>query len=103
MVGDIIFLQHKSNDPKFDVIFDVRDVDNLNAIQFGGYVPMYNLRCGTWSNKGEVLTSDIDSVQAHTDSYTTDSHETGYENDVIDTLLNGLKDVDVDNPFSKIF
>jgi hypothetical protein len=102
-VGDIIFLQHKTNNPKFDVVFDVRDIDNVGAVQFGGYVPMYNLRCGVWSNKGESLTSTIDSVNAHKDSYTTDSQETGYENVVIDTLLNGLKDVDVDNPFAKTF
>lgn len=102
--GDIVFLQHKTNDPKFDHVFEVRDVNVVNPLQFGGYIPMWSITASVWMNKGESIESSIPSIQHHKDKYDNEMENHSNESStIIEEMLNGLANFDKDNPFAKTF
>jgi hypothetical protein len=102
--GDILFLQHKTFDPKFDHVFEVRDVNLVNPLQFGGYVPMWSINASVWMNKGENIDSNIPSLQQHKETYTQEMENHSNESaTIISEMLSGLANMDKDNPFTKTF
>ena len=104
--GDILWLQHKTNNPRFDEVFEVRKVSRMNPTQFGSYVPVYELSCVHWNMKGERLNTGIKTVDDHDVDFKDMNDNVANESSIIEELVNGLQGLavdDKDNPFTKSF
>jgi hypothetical protein len=104
--GDILFMQHKTNNPKFDEIFEVRKIDKVNPAQFGAYVDIYEISCCHWNMRGEHIDTSFDPVDAHDADFDYLNDNVANENNIIEELVSGLKGLrveDKDNPFTKTF
>jgi len=90
MPGDIIFLQHKSSNPVFDAIFEIRKVEMINPTQFGGYVEMYLVYATHWNMKGEEVKTGRPTIDAHNEDFTRTNDTLANENSIIQELLQGI-------------
>jgi hypothetical protein len=115
MPGDIVFLYHKSGNPKLDVVMEIRKVDTLAQMQFGGYFEMYTIECFHWTMKDDAIDTGYDVPDSHANDWQTQQDQVSNESDIIKELMLGIKNVPVeeqkdgilstdhDNPFFKTF
>jgi hypothetical protein len=100
-IGDIVFLQHKTNNPLIDVVWEVRSINSLNRLQFGAHLPVLRLQCRQWENRDEDIESTNPAVAAHGDYE--DRRSKFEQSEAVNEIFEGLADFDADNPFSKTF
>lgn len=100
-IGDIIFLQHKTNNPLIDIVWEVRSIGSLNSLQFGAHLPILRLSCRQWENRDEDIESDNPFIEAH-GNYE-DRRSKFEQSEAVNEIFEGLADFDADNPFSSKF
>jgi len=95
---------------------EVRKVDSLAPIQFGGHVDMYTIECYHWTMKDDAIDTGYDVPDSHASDWSEQQEGVSNETQIIKELMMGIKDAtddtkeidgilatDTDNPFMKIF